>query len=93
MAVRRLGQSVTDLLRQRSTIPPVIRLCNAQQRGFADSPEQKDVNGIPVEVCTHTLLHICTGGGATMRTVISSRLQSFATVNMPLLRQACRASV
>ena len=92
MAVRRLGQSVTDLLRQRSTIPPVIRFCNAQQRGFADSPEQKDVNGIPVEVCTHTLLRICTGGSATMRTV-SSRFQSFCTVNTCVLRQACQASV
>ncbi len=93
MAVRRLGQSVTDLLRQRSTIPPVVRLCNAQQRGFADSPEQKDVNGIPVQVCTHTQLRICTGGSATMRTVTSSRFQSFHTVATRLLRQACQASV
>ncbi len=72
MAVRRLGQSVTDLLRQGSTLPPVIRLCNAHQRGFADSPEQKDVNGIPVEVYTHAQLRISTGGNATMRTVASS---------------------
>ncbi len=93
MAVRRLVQSVTDLLRQRSTVPPVIRLRNAQQRGFADSPEQKDVNGIPVEVCRHTLLCICTGGSATMRTVTSSRFQSFSTVKTPLLRQACQARV
>lgn len=58
MAVRRLGQSVTDLLRQCTTIPPVIRLCNVQQRGFADAPEQTDVNGIPVEVCTYTVAHL-----------------------------------
>ncbi len=93
MAVRRLGQSVTDLLRQRSIAPPVIRLCNAQQRGFADSPEQKDVNGIPVEVCRHTLLCVCTGGSATMRTVTSSRFESIFTVNTPLLRQACQGWV
>jgi hypothetical protein len=47
-------------------------LCNAHQRGFADSPEQKDVNGIPVEVYTHAQLRISTGGNATMPTVASS---------------------
>ncbi len=63
MAVRRLGQSVTGLLRQRNAgSPAAIRLCNAQQRDFADQPQQKDIDGIPVEVCmsryTASSLHV-----------------------------------
>ena len=51
MAVRRLGQSVADLLcRRYAGTQARFSICNAQQRGMAGSPKQQDVNGIPVEV-------------------------------------------
>lgn len=51
MAVRRLGQSVADLLCQRNAGTQArASICIAQQRGMAGSPKQQDVNGIPVEV-------------------------------------------
>ena len=51
MAVRRLGQSVADLLcRRHAVMQARSSICIAQQRGMAGSSKQKDVNGIPVEV-------------------------------------------
>lgn len=85
MAVRRLGQSVTDLLRQCTTIPPVIRLCNVQQRGFADAPEQTDVNGIPVEVHTPT-------GERKFRVVVTKDLPGDRWLQM-LLKSGCQVDI
>lgn len=60
MAVRRLGQSVTDLLRQRNAVSrAATSICSMQQRNFADQPEQKELNGIPVEVFTCIILRSC----------------------------------
>lgn len=53
MAVRRLGQSLSDLLRHRAAVSQAgISVCNAQQRNFANQPKQQDIDGIPVEVHT-----------------------------------------
>lgn len=51
MAVRKLGQSLADVLcRRNAGIQARASICIAQQRGMAASPKQQDVNGIPVEV-------------------------------------------
>lgn len=51
MAVRRLGQSVAELVCRRNVgMQARSSVCSAQQRGMASSPKQQDVNGIPVEV-------------------------------------------
>lgn len=51
MAVRKLGQSVADLLcRRNAGMQATSSISFAQQRGMAGSPKQQDVNGIPVEV-------------------------------------------
>ena len=51
MAVRKLGQSLADVLCRRNTgMQARNSICIVPQRGMAGSPKQQDVNGIPVEV-------------------------------------------
>ena len=58
MAVRRLGQSLSDLLRHRAAVSQAgISVGNAQQRNFANQPKQQDIDGIPVEVCLRCLAY------------------------------------